>query len=91
MNHRKNIPCNGPSADKIKQAHRKRYKSLCTQMQNLLNEISEYCPDVNIYVEDDSNWELMIGPSHNDNNGDLPSHDNVAVSCTVSPSSGGAW
>lgn len=79
-------------ADRIKPEHRRKYKRICKQMQELLNEIEKYEPEVNLYVEDSSNWNLMIGATHNDNVRDTPAlHENVALCCTVHPSSGGGW
>lgn len=81
----------GPSAEKIRTEHRRRYKSLCPQMQTLLHEISEYCPDVNLFIEDSGNWNLLVGPSHDDLWDSQAISENVAVWSYVAQSSGGAW
>jgi hypothetical protein len=87
----KYIMCDGDSADRIKPEHARKYKSLCKQMQKLLDDISVYEQDVNLYVEDSNNWNLMVGPSHSDDRNSSDLQENVALACTVSPSGGGGW
>jgi hypothetical protein len=69
--------------------HRKKYKKICADMQSLLDDISEYIPDVNIYIEDSGNWNLMNGDSHDDEGS--PRRDRVIENCSVFQSSGGGW
>ncbi len=82
----------GITMSEIKEKHIKKYRSLCKQMQKLLDDIGEYSPEVHIYIEDAGNWNLMNGPSHDDTKSSLPPlHDNVVAHEFVSPSGGGGW
>jgi hypothetical protein len=73
----------------VQEKHIKKYKSLCKQMQKLLDEISLDCPDINIYVEDAGQWNLMSGDSHDEDG--IDRQDRVITCCLVMPSGGGGW
>ena len=75
----------------IKPEHRRKYKTLCRQMNQLLADIRDYQPEANLYIEGSDNWNLMVGNTHDDDRQGYPLHENVALCCTVFPSSGGGW
>ncbi len=77
---------------KIKQKHIERFIELAKELNQLMIEITEYNPEAEIYVEDSWNFNLMKGPTHDENDRNLrPMHENVVAHETVFRSSGGGW
>lgn len=76
--------------NKIKSVHVKRFREIAVQMQRLLNEIREYCPEANLYQEC-SNWNLMCGPAHTDDHACRPIHKNLIKSIYMPFTGGGTW
>ena len=73
----------------IKLKHQDQFVRIAGRMAKLLEEIREYCPEANMYLEDSGNWNLLTGDSHDDR--DEPRQDRIAVFTIVPHSSGGAW
>ena len=73
----------------ITYAQIRRFKRIATSMRRLLEELQETCPGANLYLEDQGNWNLMTGPSHDEK--ERRRFDRVVESARVPYSGGGAW
>lgn len=79
--------------DPIKPVHVKRFEKIARDMDNLLNEITKYCPGVNLYLANES-WNLLTGLSHEGNGrgrDERPRQERIVTSVLVMRSGGGDW
>jgi hypothetical protein len=83
---------NEEAEDLIHAQHRRRFRRIARSMDKLIQEIREYCPGANMYLEDQGNWHLMVGDSHDwSKQSTPPMQDRIAVSEVVRCTGGGAW
>ena len=75
----------------IKPEHIKKFRKLAKQLNNLMQEICEYNPEAELYVEDSWNFNLMKWPTHDDSRAQRPQHGNVVAHELVFKSSCGGW
>lgn len=52
--------------NKIAEKHKKKFQRLVNQLNKLIEEVREYEPKANYYLDGTSNLNLMTGPSHCD-------------------------
>jgi hypothetical protein len=84
-----NIDENGEGRVEIKTTHRRKFIRIIEDLKCLMEEIWEYCPDANIYLQEDD-FNLMKGPSHVGYR-DQPVYDNSVALVTIPKSGGGGW
>ena len=76
----------------VTEAHVRRFKRIARNMAKLLEEIQETCPGANMYLEDQGNWHLLSGDSHDWNRNNNPARQDRIIECVRVPfSGGGAW
>jgi len=75
----------------IKPEHVARFRRYARQMNKLMNEITKYNPEANLYAEDSWNLNLMKGPTHGDDSNQSPLYENVVESESVYTLGGGGW
>lgn len=76
--------------DPIQAKHVRKFVSLCKQMNRLMDEIRDYEPKANLYLQEDS-LHLMVGDSHSADVAGRPQYDNSVESVLMPYASGGAW
>ena len=64
---------------------------MARKLDELMEDITEYCPEANLYIEDSNNFNLMKGPTHDDTRDCHALQENVASHAFVRPSGGGGW
>jgi len=76
----------------LKKQDAMRFRRIATLMTNLLNDVREYIPEANLYLEDSGNWHILSGESH-DYEGWMTKarQDRSLAREDVPHSSGGAW
>lgn len=72
----------------IKESDRRDFAKAVNLLNKVIQNIREYHPEANLYVEDYGNFNLMIGDSHENGR---PRHDRVALHWIVWNSGGGGW
>ena len=77
--------------NEIKPEHVKRFRKLAKQLDKLMREICDYNPEANLYIEDSWNFNLMKGPTHTNDRGQQPLHENVVAHELVFQAGGGGW
>lgn len=77
----------------IKPEHIVRFKRYAKQLDKLMKEIVEYCPEANYYAEDSHSLHLMKGESHIENGmrGSTANHEASVEMVLVFGLSGGGW
>ena len=74
---------------KLKPQHAARFRRIAAEMNRLLDDVREYIPEANLYLEDSGNWNLLSGDSHDEH--DEARQDRVLAFELVPHSGGGAW
>lgn len=73
----------------LKPQHERRFSRIARSMEKLLLDVREYIPDANLYLEDQGNWNLLSGDSH-DERGRMR-QDRVMAWEPVRFTGGGGW
>jgi len=75
----------------IKPEHIKRFRRYARQLNKLMEEITKYNPEANLYAEDSYNLNLMKGPTHGDDRNQSPLYENIVDCELVFMLGGGGW
>ncbi|MFA5323351.1 MAG: hypothetical protein WC373_11830 [Smithella sp.] len=74
----------------IKPSDMKKFERYCNQLNKLILEIREYCPEANYYFSEDTMC-LMTGPSHSQDKYGRRQDENVAETVYMPYASGGEF
>jgi len=73
----------------LKSKHEKQIRKAIEMLNKTINEVREYIPEANYYLEDSSNFNVLSGHSHD--NHEHERQDRIMLQCTLDYSGGGGW